>query len=138
MCPDKTVTHVPGLDRPFAGGISAARPFSTPGPTATMTKTSMDTVQQELLDQRAWIEGLCNSLVRDRSQAMDLAQETVSSVLQQKGPIANLRAYVHKVAENHALQQLRKDLRRRRRERAAAEATSERVAPSAHEVGETF
>lgn len=103
-----------------------------------MTKTSMDTVLKELLDQRAWIEGLCNSLVRDRSQAMDLAQETMTSVLQQKGPIANLRAYVRKVAENHALQQLRKDLRRRRRERAAAEATSERAAPSAHEVGETF
>lgn len=98
----------------------------------------MEPVLQELLDQRTWIEGLCNSLVRDRSQAMDLAQETMASVLQQKGPIANLRAYARKVAENHALQQLRKDLRRRRRERTAAEFVGERAAESAHEVSEAF
>lgn len=101
-----------------------------------MTKTSMDLVLEELLDQRAWVEGLCNALVRDRSQAQDLAQETMTSALQAKGPIANVRAYLRRVAENHALQKLRKDLRRQRRERVVAEATGS--APSASEVGEAF
>ncbi|MCU0863958.1 MAG: sigma-70 family RNA polymerase sigma factor [Planctomycetes bacterium] len=103
-----------------------------------MTRTSMDQVLQDMLDQRAWLEGLCNSLVRDRSQALDLAQETATSVLRHQGPIANLRAYVRRIAENHARQQLRQELRRRRRERTAAEAAGERTAASAHEVSEAF
>lgn len=103
-----------------------------------MTNSSMDTVLQELLDQRSWIEGLCNALVRDRSQAQDLAQETLASAMQAKGPIANVRAYLRRVAENHALQRLRKDLRRTRRERAVAAAAAHATEPSAHDVGEAF
>ncbi|MEQ1632579.1 MAG: sigma-70 family RNA polymerase sigma factor [Planctomycetota bacterium] len=85
----------------------------------------MNSVLDDLMAQRTWVESLCTSLVRDRADAQDLAQETMLSGLLRKTPLLRPRAWLRRVAENHARQQHRSRSRTAAREREVAATNSD-------------
>src|SRR5262245_40712370 len=102
-----------------------------------MTDQPMDLVLQDLLAQRAWIEGLCRTLVRDPSDAADIAQETWLSALRRRAPLRQPRAWLRRVVENHARQRRRARTRAAVREHAAGIAGAT-AADDAAEVNAAF
>lgn len=90
-----------------------------------MTNPAMNSVLDDLMAQRTWVESLCTSLVRDKADAQDLAQETMLSGLLRKTPLLRPRAWLRRVAENHARQQHRSRSRTAAREREIAAANSD-------------
>ncbi len=75
---------------------------------------------QELLAQSSWLEELAMRLVGDINEARDLAQSTHLAALQKPPPGPMQRGWLATVMRNLQRQQVRRETRRRERERLAA------------------
>lgn len=102
-----------------------------------MSETHPETALQNLLEQRAWLQELCQSLVRNPADAADLSQQSLLSSLRQRLPVLQPRAWLRTVAQNHARQQHRQRSRAARHHAAAASQRPD-TAPSAAETSAAF